>query len=70
VLAAEWAQRLLDAVSDSADGLATSLQQLDLGDSLEQLVKGSAAQVVVDFTHPDSSYDKFRVCNYTMAFML
>jgi 4-hydroxy-tetrahydrodipicolinate reductase len=37
---------------EAADGLAL-VAALDLGDSLDQL-KGSAAQVVVDFTTPDS----------------
>jgi 4-hydroxy-tetrahydrodipicolinate reductase len=37
---------------EAADGLAL-VAALDLGDSLDQ-IKGSAAQVVVDFTTPDS----------------
>jgi 4-hydroxy-tetrahydrodipicolinate reductase len=41
----------VDAISDATD--LQLVAQLDLGDSLEELIK-SGAQVVVDFTHPDS----------------
>ncbi len=41
----------VDAISDAKD--LQLVAQLDLGDSLEELVK-SGAQVVVDFTNPDA----------------
>jgi 4-hydroxy-tetrahydrodipicolinate reductase len=41
----------VDAISDAKD--LQLVAQLDLGDSLEELVN-SGAQVVVDFTHPDA----------------
>ena len=41
----------VDAISDAPD--LQLVAQLDLGDSLDELVK-SGTQVVVDFTHPDA----------------
>jgi len=41
----------VDAISDATD--LQLVAQLDLGDSLDELVN-SGAQVVVDFTHPDA----------------
>jgi 4-hydroxy-tetrahydrodipicolinate reductase len=40
-----------------ADGETELVGETDLGDDLAGAIRGSGAQVVVDFTHPSSAYD-------------